>query len=583
MRTSALPVALLVVASLASATAPADASRGQRATPVRRVRPARQRVVPLAIRKQQNKALLEKLGAKEKAADQQARREVDAMSDLELAAFGFKPHQRELAFKARRGMIYTRNQRRMEEAGKTVDKLLALEEAAGNDGERAALRRTQAEVMRSGRLNRALGTEKNGPRLLKRALHMRAPWLSRFVPWLRRDTQWSPGSVAANIQAPAGAQATDTLDPVDSTMWTRRKAERVTPESIAAGPWMKADKRPTLPAEGTVLELESFRSLDADGVHPSVFVTDPVTGTEWKVKFQGADAGAISSEPVVSRLLYAMGYHSSPVYTAPSLRLSPHAVLAAYTHKQRVGIRIKENSFLSRWLRVKPGKYGRSPYKMRDQIVDLSYAGEVVSGPAAHELLVQARKNPAILEDIDYVTVRGVDLALKGEGGGESMGPFRPDDPQHVDRREMRALSIISASWLKGNDTRFNNLRLDVEDDDGQIELKHVFADAGAHLEGTRPESFGPEVDLDLTAPRLHDDTNRMTLHAYDRTTLDDARWAVRQIAALSPAQIRAAVKAGATDASAESYYTTRLIQRRNDLVKKVGLDKEIPALGTEP
>lgn len=578
-----MPRALALAVSLAlvgpALARPADAATARKA---RVARPGRAKTVrPIAERAAQNERLIASLERKQAKAEAQATREVARWSQRKLARFGFRADQREKAAKVRTGMIFGRNDKRLLTTARLVRDLLSAEASAVGDERRAALQAQQATLLRSGLLNRALGTEKQWWRKIKRIAQRRFPRLAQRVWFLRRDTQLEPGTVAANIGATAGMERTDHLDPIDSTMWKPRKPERVTSEALYAGPWMKAEERPTLPDEGSVLELDNVRSLDADGVHPSVFVTDPKTGTEWKVKFLGDGQSPLSSEAAMSRLYYALGYHASPVYHLASLKMSPSAVIAAYDHKQRIGFRVKENGFLHRFLRIPPGKYGLSPYKMRPQIRRLKLRGidEVLAGETAYVTLDAARANPGLLEQIEWVEVHGIDLALKGEGGGDSIGPFHPDDPENVDRREMRALSFISAVWAMGDDVRFNNLRLDADVDDGAIELKHVLSDAGAHFQTARPNEFAWEVDFDRDAARLHNDNNRFTLDAYDRTTLDDARWAVRKIGALSEEQIIAAVAGGAESFPVARLYAEKLIARRDDLVKKLGLEKELGLL----
>ena len=576
--------ALLLLVSLAvaapAAEQPAAAARTKMRAKVS-ARVTRKATRPLAKRSKQNDKLIAGLERKKTTAEAQAAREVSGWSERQLAGFGFRPSQREKATKVRTSMLFGRNQKRLLTTAKIVKRLQAAEGAAATADARAALQEQQATLMRSGLLNKKLGTERQIPLQVKRFLQLRFPRLSQRIWFLRRDTQFDPGTIASNISAAGDSARTDHIDPVDSTMWKPRKSERVTTEALFAGPWMKAEDRPTLPESGSVLELESFRSLDADGIHPSVFVTDKATGTEWKVKFLGGPDNPLSPEPAMSRVYYALGYHASPVYHVPELKMDPRAVIAAYQHQQKVGFRVREGSFLHRIFRIKPGKYGHTAFKMRNQIKSVLVGGKLVEGEQAYALIEQARRDPSLLDRIEYVTVHGVDLALKGEGGAESIGPFHPDDPGNVNRREMRALSTISAVWGMGDDVRFNNLRLDAEEkDDGTIELEHVQSDAGAHFQTEKgPNALGWEVDIDLGGTRLHHDQNRITLDAFDRTTLDDARWAARKLGALSESQIIAMAAGSAESWPVARLYAEKMIARRDSLVRKLGLEQEIGLL----
>ena len=579
-RALALAVSLALVGP--AIARPAAAATSRRAVKGKVARPARTPAArPIGERSASNDRLIATLERKQSKAEAQAKREVERWSDRKLARFGFRPEQREKAAKVRTGMIFGRNDKRLLTTARIVKGLLAAEGAATGAGERAALHGQQATLMRSGWLNRKLGTERQIPLQVKRFLQLRFPRLSQRIWFLRRDTVSDPGTVAGNLAAAGDADRTDHLDPVDSTMWEPRKPERITSEALFSGPWMKAEKRPTLPESDSVLELEGFRSLDADGIHPSVFVTDPATGTEWKVKFLGGPENPLSPEPAMSRVYYALGYHASPVYHVAELRMDPRAVIAAYQHQQKVGFRVREGSILHRIFRLRPGKYGHTAFKMRNQIKNVRFRGKLLRGEQAVRVLEEAQRDPSLLDHISYVTVHGVDIALKGEGGGESIGPFHPDDPGNVDRREMRGLSFISAVWGMGDDVRFNNLRLDAEvGDDGTVELEHVQSDAGAHfLTEKGANALAWEVDIDLNGPRLHNDQNRITLDAFDRTTLDDARWAARKLAGLSEQQIVAMVASSAESWPVARLYAEKLIARRDDMVKKLGLDAELGLL----
>ena len=529
------------------------------------------RVRPLAVRQRENAALIAKLGAKQKRAEKQAEAEVASWTADKLARTGWRPNQREKATKERAKQLFGRTERRILEAAEMVSGLLTQEAAALTDAEKKGLEAKQFEITRSAQNNKKMGLERQALKKLRRIMHKRAPrmtyLLGKAIPWFRRDTQIDPNLMAENLAA--GDEASDLRDPEDSTMWKERKGARIAAYELNIGPWLKPEKRPTLPAAGTVLGLDGFRPMDGDGTHPSVYVEDPVTGHEWKVKFQGEGKingnKYLTPEPVVSRLLYAMGYHTSVVYNGGSkVRLDPRAVLAAFEHKPRVGIRIRKDK-----------KIGFSAYKMANFVGHVRLTnGRILRGTLAVAKLEEAKQNPRILDTIKYVQVKDVDLALK-EGGDTSIGPFNPDDAPHVNRREMRALSVIQQSWLLGRDIKPSNVRLDIDTEDDGVELVHRLSDTGAALETADPNSIGWKVGLDLNGKWLHNDINGYTLRALDRTRMDDAKWAVRQISKLSESQIMASVASGATSWAVVRVYTEKLISRRDDLVKTFGLDKE--------
>jgi hypothetical protein len=77
----------------------------------------------------------------------------------------------------------------------------------------------------------------------------------------------------------------------------------------------------------------------------------------------------------------------------------------------------------------------------------------------------------------------------------------------------------------------------------------------------------------------LHPDMNVSTIRAFDRTTTNDAKWAVARIASLSEEQILAAVSSGSFSDEATALYTEKLVSRRDDLIKTFGLQDEFPLL----
>ncbi len=566
-------VVLCIMAAAPLAARPAEA--GARVRLLKRSKPAAARkAAPLAVRQRENDAVIAKLGRKKASAEKQAEREVASWSAGKMARTGWRPEQREKASKERAKQLFGRTERRILEAAEIVQGLMVKEAAAVSAIERSQLQAKQFEITRSAQNNKKMGLERQALKKLRRIMHKRLPRVSyalgKLVPWFRRDTQLDPNLLAANLAA--GDAASDLLDPEDSSMWKRRKGDRVAPFELNVGPWLKPDKRPTLPADDTVLTLDGFRNMDADGTHPSVFVEDPATGLEWKIKFQGEGRvngdKYISPDPVVSRLLYAMGYHTSVTYNAGTAKMDPRAVLAAFEHKPRVGIRVGKDK-----------KIGFSAYKMRNFIGHVKLKnGRVLRGMTGYALLARARKQPGLLDGVEYVQVNGVDIALK-EGGDTSIGPFNPDDAPHVDRREMRALSVIQQSWLLGGDIKPSNVRLDLDTEDGELELVHRVSDTGASLNAADPNAVGWTVGIDTRGNWLHNDVNGYTLRALDRTRLDDARWAVRQIAQLSESQIMASVASGTRSWPVVVLYTEKLVARRDDLVKTFGLEKELGLL----
>ena len=65
---------------------------------------------------------------------------------------------------------------------------------------------------------------------------------------------------------------------------------------------------------------------------------------------------------------------------------------------------------------------------------------------------------------------------------------------------------------------------------------------------------------------------------AFAEMTLEDARWMARLIAQLSEAQISTALTASGFNAEEVAIYTSRLISRRDQLLRDTRLTDEFPA-----
>lgn len=88
------------------------------------------------------------------------------------------------------------------------------------------------------------------------------------------------------------------------------------------------------PKPGTTFEVESIK---ATGTSPGMEVEDPATGRDYAVKL-GPEA---QTETVVSRLLWAVGYHQPPVYLLTDYELTgaspPAAPLKAARFRPKLG------------------------------------------------------------------------------------------------------------------------------------------------------------------------------------------------------------------------------------------------------
>ena len=492
-------------------------------------------VAVAAPTKEQLERQKQALKGKEAAAKQRAERDVTGgrFRDADL----FKPGQKDIAIRERTRQLFGRTQRRL---AKAVDD--AIEFIQQGEPHNADV------VLKSWGQNRRMSTERQGVRHVRSAIQR--------VGLLPRDSQYKPGTNGAEPEP---------------TVW--KPGVSLSPAEMYSGPWTAKDEKMTLPGKDTVLTLGALRDLDADGMHPSATGLDK-NGTEFKVKFN--DGHDLSAAAIVGRLVTAMGYHSpQATYLMPELKVSPQLVVAAYRFKQRIGVRVREDGALSK-IGITPGKYGYSPLKMDPrQIKSLTLrGGKQVAGDEAIALLKQAGSNPKVMDSIEHVTLKNVQVQTE-ENEGHAVGPWDLDAIPARDMKAVRGYSVI-ASWLEGADIRLSNNQMIVKKTkDGKVKLQYVFSDAGSALEYKDPGQLTDTVNVNPRGRRIHSDSNKIVNRAFDRTTQADARWGMERIASLSAKQIEAAVASGVASYPLAKFMTARLIARRNDIVRKLGYRNE--------
>ncbi len=355
-------------------------------------------------------------------------------------------------------------------------------------------------------------------------------------------------------------------NPRQSTFWQPRAPEAVTPLRIYRGPWL-GKKAPQVPEADELLSLHRFRDFAGDGLHPSVNVRDDEE-KKWKVKFYKEYSVAV--EPIMSRLFYAMGYNTDPIFHAPILRLEARAVAAAFRYKNRIPWR----------------RFGYTPYKIESVVRRLEDAdGTIVYEKAAGKRMKEALKKPEELDRIGWVEVAYTELEYK-EGDWDSIGPWNDTDLSHHDRREVRAVGMVMA-WALGNDYKFNNVRLDILEKKKKkkkkpIRIAHVYSDVGGALGATDPDGIAWTVDVDPEGAIFHDNRNNYSTAAWDLMDLDDARWAIRRIGRLTESQLTAAFAAGSHSWPVTRLYIEKFIARRDDLVCQFGLEGALGLLRPE-
>ena len=288
--------------------------------------------------------------------------------------------------------------------------------------------------------------------------------------------------------------------------------------------------------------------------------------------------------------MWILGFRTQRVMHYRQLKVRPDALYAAFDHSNSFGVYVPEQGggALGKVGRkvLGAGKHGiRNPKNnsMASHVDAVVLAdGSRVTGKKALKLVKAIRRDRERIGEIDHVELRNVDLVHK-EGNDTSIGPWEPDDHPHRNQREVRALATTAMTWLATNDTRFNNLRLDVRTKKGKLpQLKFKFSDAGNVFNLYNVNKLHWDVDLKVKKGLLHTDHAMMVHDAFDGMTVADARSAVRGIAALSREQIKAIVVAGGNSYPVVRLLTEKLVARRDSLVAQFGLEGEFEPLGAD-
>ena len=503
------------------------------------------------------------------ALEDQAKRDIEGLSDAKWQRSFFTKDEVELATEARFRELWTRTDSRklraLDAQIETLESIIEKERAASSDpAAREALRSLKLDFIELGAsasLNDKLGSPRQWLSALKHTL--------RKIGLFSRPDQYQ-GGAALDVTKSGDASKND---PIDSRLFDRRPPEEVTPERLHTGPWWKEGTAD--PGPNGLLTLLGFRDRTADGAHASV-VTKNEKGEEVQAKFFGKEERTLSNAAISSRLLHAMGLESEGVIAAKRRRMEARAVLAAFENVNRPfpGIPLPDDQIPGVGGPTKKIGFGK---KLNEHSIDSveMHDGRTLHGVQAVTELNDAKRalragDRSRLDAIKEVVVKNIDLEF--DGPTSSIGPWNFDRLGHQDRRDIRAVGIVFESWLGAWDIKMNNVRTDIrKKEGGGVDVLHVLSDADSPGVAQLPWTVG----LTPEAARLHIDAIRYDVVAPDRTTLDDAKWGIRLIASLSEEQILACVAAGTFDSKAGQEYFEKLLARRDDMVKSFGLEGE--------
>jgi hypothetical protein len=383
---------------------------------------------------------------------------------------------------------------------------------------------------------------------------------------------------ATNLQ-PGPPDDLSRRDPLPSSFWSR-------PADISAEDLSKGFGRATTPdIAGKLCHYAAPK--ETAGMNPGFEVE--CEGERVKVKL-----GEFSSEPLVTRMFWALGFHADPTDYAAGVKVAyDRRMFSEFNSRQPVKTTFTVLFFIPVYTMDLQRPKDPFDYVARARLRDGS---EWSGAELKRHLLAGTNFQEAVEAQIDYIVTTAANVQVKNPRV-KSIGPWDYGELDHADRREVRGAGLLAA-WLGFYDTRFDNTKLRLVGPKKEPQLEHYFSDLGGGLGRTTGwlSWHGEDVNAfpwSFTAPPLNQGKGRlarplritgyrpiMPTPAFAAMTIDDARWMARLIGQLSTAQIVAALTASGYDAPTVRLYAEKLVSRRNKMMADLGLSGEFPPLG---
>jgi hypothetical protein len=377
-------------------------------------------------------------------------------------------------------------------------------------------------------------------------------------------------------------------DPQPGTFWRR-------PESIASQDLYHGFGRTALPRiEGQLCDYLAPKT--SYGGNPGFDVG--CEGWRVKVKF-----GETTSEPFTARIFWALGYHVDPTDYAHALRVRYDRRLLREFHVRRdilmtfrlfwvipihtINLQRRHDPFDFIAAAVLADGTRISSSQLRERLFHDPHRLHPEDDPANFQMEFESQ--------IHHLVTVPANLQYRNTAI-DSIGPWDFGQLGHENRRELRGAGLLAA-WLNWFDSRSENTRLKTIEQDDEKLLAHFFGDLGGTLgrgEGFFSGSGELPDEFDWTfTQRLgrfwrgrHSVPFRITgfkpierTPAFQEMTLDDARWMARLIAQLSETQLVEALIAAGFDSAHVRLYMEKLVSRRDQMLRDLGLADAIPPL----
>ena len=306
-------------------------------------------------------------------------------------------------------------------------------------------------------------------------------------------------------------------------------------------------------------------------------------GEHVKLKF-----GEQSSEPLVTRMFWALGFNADPTDYAAAVKVAyDRRIFTEFNSRQPVC-----TTFTLLWvipIYTMNLQRNHDPFDYVAQAV--LHDGRNWSGTELKQHLMTGTNFQREVEaQIDYIVTTPANVQLK-ESHVKSIGPWDYGQLDHADRREVRGAGLLAA-WLGFYDSRFDNTKLRLVGPKKSPHLVHYFSDLGGGLGRTKgliswhgenvnnfPWRFTEPAKSRSRPLRIVGYTPIVRTPAFAAMTIDDAKWMARLIGQLRPAQITRALTASGYAPPTVRHYTQKLISRRNYMMADLGLSAEFPPL----
>lgn len=397
-------------------------------------------------------------------------------------------------------------------------------------------------------------------------------------------------SPAANLKTtlPRGGDA-GRVDPLPSTFWSPPK--EIAKEDLYAG--FGRDSFPRL--DEVMCDYSAPKT--SSGTHGGFDVE--YKGERYKIKF-----GDLKSEPFTARIFYGLGFHADPTDFAAQIKVRYNRRLLREFHLRKplsmkitpFGVHVGTMQLQTHYdpfsfITAAVFKDGRQI--SGDSLKQMLFANPKLSHP--EDFPENFRTN--IEAELDYLVMAPANVQPR-EGPTQSIGSWDFGELGHENLREVRGAGLLAA-WLGWFDSRTDNTKLRLVRDTEEVQLQHFFSDLGGGM-GAGTGLFSPQGEhpnqftWTFTSPEIVRGPGRMTTpfriqhfkptvptQAFAAMTADDARWMARLIGQLTENQLRGALIASGYDNAEARVYLEKLIRRRDQMIRDLRLQDEIPLLRT--